>query len=183
MSEVEVLRLRAEVAELRLLIQALTERVSALEGEEDVEVVPRQAAPPLSTPLRARPRGSAEVATASPPRASLTDPEVGQDPVRAAAAPEIGAFLRRAYNGEHRGASGRDKVSQASHYYIVLAPYTGDRFATARVYSKFAPVKALCKRGPDAGRSVFIGLPTLWETSVALREAGFDWPQGGVDAE
>ena len=49
MSEVEVLRLRAEVAELRLLIQALTERVSALEGEEDVEVVPRQAAPPLST--------------------------------------------------------------------------------------------------------------------------------------
>ena len=38
MSEVEVLRLRAEVAELRLAVQALTERVAALESSEGFEV-------------------------------------------------------------------------------------------------------------------------------------------------
>ena len=186
MSEVEVLRLRAEVAELRIAVQALTERVAALESAEGFEVVHTQVAASAASPPRAPPGrqvSSAAPSEASQRRASVAENESGRDPERVSVAREVGRFLRRAYRGEHRGASGRDKVSLASRYYIVLAPYSGELYNTARVYSKFAPVKALCKRGPDAGRSVFIGLPTLWETSLALQEAGFDWPEGGVDAE
>ncbi|CAE7354970.1 unnamed protein product, partial [Symbiodinium sp. KB8] len=31
--------------------------------------------------------------------------------------------------------------------------------------------RELCKRGPDTGRSIFVGLPSQWEVLIALREA------------
>ena len=178
MSEAEVLRLRAEVAELRLLIHSLTARVQALEGSEDFEVI---AQPPATPGRAARASSSTEVGRVR--LASQVDLSEGRDPQRAAVAREVGAFLRRACNGEHRGTSGRDKISLASKFYIVVAPYSGEVFSKVRVYSKFAPVKELCKRGPDPGRSVFVGLPSQWEVSVALQAAGIPWPEGGIDAE
>ncbi|CAE7224208.1 Ap1g1 [Symbiodinium sp. CCMP2456] len=176
MSEAEVLRLRAEVAELRTLLQSLTARVQALENSEGFEVV----APPLASPDRRE--VAARSSEAGYPRLeSPGESNGGRDQQRVAVAREIGAFLRRAINGEHRGTSGRDKVSLASRFYIVLAPYSGEVFSKVRVYSKFAPVKALCKRGPDPGRSVFVGLPSQWEVSVALEVDEGGESVGGVD--
>ena len=100
----------------------------------------------------------------------------GRDPLRVSVAKEVGAFLGRACRGEHRGSSGRDRVQLASRVYIVLAPFSGELYAEARLYSKFEPV-----RGPDPGRSVFVGLPTQWDALIALKEAGYDWPAAGIN--
>ena len=184
MSEGEVLRLRAEVSDLRALVAALERRVSALEGAEGFEVVeeaPRAFNSQPATPARLPGPSSRTALAASPTVASAAELEP-RDPVRAAAAADVGRFLARACAGENRGASGRDRIQLASRYYIVLAGFDGIVFEEARVFSKFGPVKSLCKRGPDAGRSIFIGLPSQWEVSIALRTAGYSWPARGVDA-
>eukprot|EP00439_Symbiodinium_sp_Y106_P042953 s2154_g5.t1 len=174
MSEGEVLRLRAEVSDLRALVAALERRVSALEGAEGFEVV--EEAPRA---FNSQGPSSRTALAASPTVASAAELEP-RDPVRAAAAADVGRFLARACAGENRGASGRDRIQLAS--YIVLAGFDGIVFEEARVFSKFGPVKSLCKRRPDAGRSIFIGLPSQWEVSIALRTAGYSWPARGVDA-
>ena len=187
MSEAELLRLRAEVVELRELVLALSARVAALEASEGFELVRKPAtAPPLPQAFRAGPRasGSPGVASRSSPasEAASQDPLAeGRDPHRVSVAKEVGAFLGRACRGEHRGNSGRDKVQIASRVYIVLAPFSGELYPEPRLYSKFESVKALCKRGPDAGRSVFVELPTQWEALIALKEAGYDWPEAGMN--
>ena len=135
----------------------------------------------MLTVVPERRRGNTELRVpAGPARAFLTtEAEEGRDPVRVSVAIEVGAFLRRAYNGEHRGTSGRDKVSQASRYYSW--PRTVASASALLVCTPNCSGQGPLQAG--AGRSVFIGLPTLWETSLALREAGFEWPAGGVDAE
>ena len=40
---------------------------------------------------------------------------------------EIGQFLRRALNGEHRGSSGRDRLKLANRCYLILADFRGRR--------------------------------------------------------
>ncbi|CAE7606984.1 unnamed protein product [Symbiodinium sp. CCMP2592] len=135
---VKVLRLRAEVLDLKDQLRRLTERVAALEASEGFEV----------------------------------------DPQRVSVAKEIGEFLRRAYSGGHRGSSGGDKVALASRLYIVLAPYSGEKYSSPKIFSSFGAVKSLCKRGPDPGRSIFVGVPSQWEAAIVLRTAGFERDSG-----
>ena len=199
MSETEVLRLRLEVAELRALVHQLADRIAVLEASEGFEVVP---------PASSASRGSPEGLQSSPNPFGLGSPsgyprtlgtptplprtrqdqepaeasESGRDPFRASVAREIGRFLGRAVRGENRGTSGRDKVSLPFRIYIVLAPFSGEPYTEPKLFSRFCSVKELCKRGPDTGRSVFVGLPSQWEALIALREAGFSWPASGIDA-
>ena len=119
MSEGEVLRLRAEVSDLRALVAALERRVSALEGAEGFEVVeeaPRASNSQPATPAWLLGPSSRTALAASPTVASAAELEP-RDPVRAAAAADVGRFLARACAGENRGASGRDRIQLASRYY------------------------------------------------------------------
>lgn len=43
------------------------------------------------------------------------------------------------------------------------------------IFRSFAGAKALCKRGPAAGDSVFVGVPTEKEVEVVVRSAGLTW--------
>eukprot|EP00435_Cladocopium_sp_Y103_P049652 s1444_g15.t1 len=88
-------------------------------------------------------------------------------------AAEIGLFLQRCVRGEHRGTSGRDRLKLQNRIYVVLADFEGNLLSEPRVESSFAPVKALCKRGSDPGRAIFVGFPTKWEAKLALQTGGF----------
>ena len=119
-----------------------------MEGFEVVGVAPSVAAGSQSfTPARRTSHTSTTSPNPAPNLASHPEPE-GQDPERREVVVEIGRFLDRACRGEHRGTSGRDRVSLAFRYYIVLAGYDGVVFEQAQIYSKFAQVKNICKRGP-----------------------------------
>ncbi|CAE7288410.1 unnamed protein product [Symbiodinium sp. CCMP2456] len=85
---------------------------------------------------------------------------------RTEVAENVGHFLRRALDGAYRGSSGRDQLSVASRYYIVLADFEGRQFAEPCVFSTFSRAKALCIRGPDKGQSIFVGLPSQTEEAV-----------------
>ena len=102
---------------------------------------------------------------------------------RTAVAREVGYFLRRALDGGHLRTSGRSALNLSSRYYVVLSDYDGRRCAEPCIFSAFGPCKALCVRGPDKGRSIFVGLPTQTEVAEALRAAELSWPSGGLDVQ
>ena len=161
-SEAVLETLRLEFEALRLTVRNLEARVSELEGR------------PLQAPATTR--------VATPESSSFSRSavpiETGDHEGRAALARECGGFLRRAYEGRARGPSGRDRLSLASRIYVVLGDHSGRRFPQPKVFKAFGPVKEICKVGPSAGDSVFLGFPTIWEAKIAVQEAGFDWPEG-----
>lgn len=59
---------------------------------------------------------------------------------------------------------------------MVLVDFEGRRFSQPKVTERLSEVKEICKRGPDAGESVFVGFANQWEAKIALKEAGFAWP-------
>ena len=54
-------------------------------------------------------------------------------------------------------------------------------FLNQRFFTKFESVRRLCKRGPDGGASVFVGLPSQAGVLTALKAAGLQWPTAGVN--
>ena len=109
-------------------------------------------------------------AEASPPVRTLTANE------RAAACREIGLFLRRCLAGEHRGASGRDRIPQSSRYWLVLRDFAGATIEPAVVCHRFADCARLCKRGSDLGDSICIGLPARQDIIAAAAAADIALP-------
>ena len=95
---------------------------------------------------------------------------------RLALAKEIGKFLRRAVAGQPRGSSGRDRLKLQNRCYLVVADFEGKLFAEPKFLTSFQEVKAICKRGSEAGDSVFVGLPTKWEARAALIAGDFPLP-------
>ncbi|CAE7657117.1 unnamed protein product, partial [Symbiodinium necroappetens] len=132
---------------------------------------------------------SSEAAGASSSIASARDPSASAAlPSTAASAPpsdrdrvvickRVGEFLRRALDGGHRGASGRDSLELASRHWVVIRDFQGRVHSPPLVFSRFSDCKALVKRGQDVGDSVFIGLPSKGDIKVALQEGEED----GVD--
>ena len=100
---------------------------------------------------------------------------------RAAAARQIGQFLRRAVSGHRRGSSGRDLIPQASRYWLVVRSFDEEVFDPVRVYSKWEKAKPVVKRGSDLGDSVFIGLPALEDIRIVVEAGGFSWA-GAIEA-
>lgn len=65
---------------------------------------------------------------------------------REAAAQSVGRFLKRALTGQPRGESGRDKIPQASRYWIVVRGFDRQVFDPVRVFGKWQPAKELPNR-------------------------------------
>ena len=148
-------------------------------------------APPLRTTPSDRPgSGGVNLSLASesspdqfPDGSSRGNPGAPTSQFRVNVAREVGFFLRRALSGEYLRGSGRSSLNLSSRYYIILCDYEGRRFAEPCIFSSFAPCKALCLRGPDKGRSIFVGLPTQSEVAEALRAAELSWPSCGLDVQ
>ena len=89
----------------------------------------------------------------------------------------VGKFLARALRGDHRGPSGRDANPLASRLWIVCRSISGVEYNPVRVFRTWTLAKELVKRGPSAGDSVFVGLPSQREAKLAVQCAGLSWPE------
>lgn len=100
------------------------------------------------------------------------------DSTRVCAAQSVGKFLRRAVSGLPRGPSGRDQITQASRYWVVVRSFDNIEYKPVRVFSKWAAAKQLVKRGSDLGDAVFVGLPSIEDINTAVQAGEFEW--GGL---
>lgn len=87
----------------------------------------------------------------------------------------IGAWIRRSLNGEHRGTSGRDRNPLQSRLWIVARSIEGEDFNPPLIFKSWTAAKALVKRGPETGGSIFVGIPSEREAVRVVRSAGLDW--------
>ena len=98
-------------------------------------------------------------------------------PLREAVARDIGAFLKRCLDGEHRGESGRDRIKGLqSRVYIVVRDFDREVYNPPLLLKTFGEVKGYCKRDGSCGDSIFIGVPSYHEASIAVSGAGLFWP-------
>lgn len=169
-SDSEVQRLREEVRGLREEFRHLVVRVDR--QADLIEQLTREL-------------GSFELVDASSssagPAASEQAPSQGAKAYswefREEVAREVGRFLRRCLLGEHRGDSGRDRLKGLqSRYYLVARDIEGKCYDPVLVLTRFSKVKEKCYRDGSWGDSVFIGVPTQAEASLAASAAGLKWP-------
>ena len=167
----EVSSLKSEVLVLRSLCESALTRVTEL--EERVQRLEAEREETKSW-TRVSSAGSADSARGS----SLeVDKEDQSSRRRRQLAVEIGQFLRRALNGEHRGSSGRDRLKLANRCYLILADFRGRRLPKPICSDSFQDVRNLCKIGADVGDSIFCGFATKWDAKVACLEAGVALPE------
>lgn len=184
--------LLAEVQQLRQDLAALTSRVLALESQSgplhgspitvnysspvhSVELPPF----PSSSPAGGYPLG-ASPDTLRASTSSVAISACGFPPTEAEryqVAEELGAFLRRSLDGDHRGPSGRDKIKLSNRLYILCRDINGQVYNPPRLFKSFTALKPLVK--DSAGQckdSVFIGVPSQWEARIVIRSAGLEVP-------
>lgn len=160
------------IRDLQRQISALTLRVDTLEAV----VGANQAEDSASTFEVVSPAAAGYGESAEPEAGEFGGPYSWT--FRESVAKEIGEFIKRALSGANRGSSGREKLQQlASRYYIVVRDFAGNTYRNpVKVLSRFKDVKALCQRDGDWGGSVFVGVPSKREGSIAVRTAELDWP-------
>ena len=111
-----------------------------------------------------------------------TEPPTGSGELtwafREEVARQIGGFLRRSLDGQHRGPSGRDQLRHlASRVYLVVRDFEGQVFERpVKLYDRFYRVKEICYKKGTWGDSIFIGLPSQREAHLAVVAAGLGWP-------
>ena len=88
---------------------------------------------------------------------------------------EIGAWITRCVSGLHRGSSGRDKNPLASRLWVVVRDFEGIIYDPPIVFRAFSGARLLCKRGQDAGDSIFVGVPSEREAERVIRSSGLHW--------
>ncbi len=174
----EIDSLRSSLEALRLEVRELGERVIELEGggRSLLSSPPRAPSVAASAKAASVSTGHCTVVSGSPSNNSV----VGVDDTegRAELAREIGDFIRRSLDGDFRGSSGRHKLRLPSRLYLVFADFYGNRVEPPRVIRSFAETATICKQGPEAGQSVFVGVASQWEARIILNQAGFEWPTG-----
>ena len=185
--------LELRVTHLEELVLALQSRVSQLEAlltprsrSASFELVTQTPAPrayprtstpdrqPPRTPLVVSPSGLEPTPVTSATGASASAQDSAEQ--RAAACREIGLFLRRAVSGQHRGASGRDRLNQQSRLWLVVRDFRGELKDPVVVCNRFSQCAQLCKQGSDCGDSVFVGLPARRDVIAVCAAGGFQLP-------
>ena len=159
----EFASLRAEVAELRSLCQALSARLIVLEQ-------PRLGSAPSSEFELVTEAPSTESTSA----ATAVGADLPADRVRAAE--KIGAWIKRCLQNEHRGLSGREEIPLATKLYIVVRDIRGTLYNPPRVCNSWAETKLLCCLDKQFGDNIFVGLPTKAEARIAVCSADLEVP-------
>ena len=145
-----VVALRQEVSELRARLRPRSDRsfdlVPAASGSPanrgsarpDLGTPVRQSTQPLGSPASRRPSGVQSSATPSAPPAAAE---------RSEACRQIGLLLRRALQGVNRGSSGRDRIQQASRFWIVVRNFEGEGFSPLSCARGSLPVLRIASEG------------------------------------
>lgn len=87
----------------------------------------------------------------------------------------LGLWVARSIRGEHRGASGRDRNPLSSRVWVTVRDFQGLIYDPPLIHKTWQGCKVLCKRGSEAGDSIFFGLPTQQEARRAVESAGLAW--------
>lgn len=168
----EIDSLRSALEALRLRVEAQEERIEELAGRGPVgSEVDRSSIAAASE--ESFTRGSYSVVSSSVGRGTVASQDTEG---RVALAKEIGDFVVRSLEGQHRGSSGRSRLNLPSRLYVIFADYDGVRYAPPRVVKSFADAAALCKRGASCGGAIFVGFATQWEAKLAVERTGLVWP-------
>eukprot|EP00435_Cladocopium_sp_Y103_P061388 s246_g23.t1 len=165
----EIEELRVGLERLRIHCANLESRVALLEGHPQQRTVSAgysASFTQVSSPVRSQ-------ASAASTRRDVV---AGDTEGRIALAREIGAYLRRAYDGLPRGASGRDRLALQNKWFLVLVDFEGRRLEEPLISHSFSAIRDRCKRGSDTADSVFIGFATKWEAKLALEAGRFPVP-------
>jgi len=172
----EVLALRAEVANLRVIVERQGEALRELQFLTGFEVVANE-----STAAEPQTRDTLPAAGPFVNEAASSELKSGSDWTRRTqVAKEIGRFLRAGLEGRTID-SGRSKVSLKNCLYILARDKDGkDYTRPARIFRSWRGIRPFVEhQGRVEGRlghSVFIGLPSQREAIVACSEAGLEWP-------
>ena len=159
----ELARVLAVVGELRKEVIALRGEVLRLESRiVDLESLPSV------------PEVDSEFDLVSAPSSKCCGPTITLE--RQQILRGIGAFLRRCLAGEARGASGRDKLPEASRVYLVCQNFDCERFNPPKVYTSWASAKGCVIRRGSPGPSIFVGIPSPEEALIVVESAGLDTP-------
>ena len=90
---------------------------------------------------------------------------------------EIGWFIKRALEGDHRRLSGREKLKGLQNRcYIIVRDFKGQVYDPVLLVRAYSKVRNLCQENGSWGDSVFVGFASTQEASVAASTAGFSWP-------
>ena len=165
--------LKAQLRALSLRVLSLEERAAQAEGRlaSVEESVREDSNGGFDLIAEASSSERASPAVRSQTQGSAADSEISSSDTqgRRLLAEEIGRFLRRAVNGEHKGTSGRDRLKLQNRLYIVPSDFEGNRLSEPRVETSFTIVKGICKRGADCGSSIFVGFATRTIIWMATR--------------
>ena len=181
----EVRELRRELRRLQVRVDRQEDEISSLSasfsavsiGGDRSSVGSREVTEAPLSPVRTEEAAPSEAAGAAAAGGTVEPPGPVSWTFREAVARDIGLWLRRALNGEHRGNSGRERVALSSRYYLVLRDLQGRVYQDpVLVFNRFTPVKRLCQEGRNWGDSIFIGAPTIREGQIAALAAGLTWP-------
>ncbi len=179
--EQRVADLEREVTFLRQEIVRLTgELVLLSRNSADHSDRQSSVASVLDSPLRP-PGSSTAYSLVSEPAANSnrspgTVPDPQSWPDRERICEQIGVWLARGLVGDHRGASGRDRLHLSSRVWIVARDFVGQDYNPIVVCNSFHACKILVKRGESCGESLFIGLPSKREAKIVASVAGLEWP-------
>lgn len=150
----ELARLRLEVAELRA---AKSSAGSASEFEQvDLQSSRSFAPSPRPSPV------------------ALAGTDLSAE--RVSAAESIGAWLRRCLNDQPRGLSGRERIPQASRYYLVARGVDLVCYNPPRVFESWKDTKSLVHLRGQPGDSIFVGVPTKAEARIVCAVADLSTP-------
>jgi hypothetical protein len=113
-----------------------------------------EGAPPTSAFGRSPPFGPPFGLSPAPgPSAALSWPE------RDEIAEQIGKFISRCLQGQHRWPSGRDLNPLPSKLWLVARDFEGQIYSPIRVFKSWGSCRNVCKRFEDPGDSVSVRVP------------------------
>lgn len=182
------LRLEAEVIQLRELVIQLQERLDRLEnqgaigsGQSSIVNSPGAVigAPLHSDSAAHRTAWAPDCSAASGPhfQGKREDPLPVGNLERVETLNQIGAWIQSALRGQHRGTSGRERLTEGSGCYLVFRAFTGQTFNPAVLCKSWAEAVPLVKPSGSLGDSVFVGLPSLTDARVVCQAAGVEFPE------
>ena len=174
--------LRGEAKSLRLLIDDLEARLTALENriaEEDREDPPPQlcfspgAREAPNLPVASRGPSSSASYTVISSRVPATEPD---QELREEAARQTGRFFDRALRGVTRGPSGRERVNLANRCYVLVRDRHNIVHDPVIVFQRFSDLRPHVSQNGGFADSIFAGFSSAWEAEIATHTAGLAYP-------
>ena len=170
-------RSSSEIDRLQLAFESLSLEVRTLRGEVD-SLQQR-----LSLVESRTPGDEFEVLTSvsTPTTPSASEAGYTVGPGRQSIARDIGAWVLRALAGQRRGLSGRERIQQASRYYLVFRDFDSVLHNPPLFFKSWSDCKPwVCRHGQSAD-SLYLGLPTLEEARIVCSSADTRLPAGLTD--